>query len=438
MSSLPVTRAHRSAGSTAPDPGGWQCGGGLPARRPASNRHRRTVCLFTRAFSRLYVSLCRLGHRCSGNASGGRLLPEPGCGPCSSSFRGNLHVAARSIAAGHCGCPPAPFNRDYADLRQSGRDRSATDCSTLAGGAAMLAQAVESYLEVRRACGFELKSQGNLLRNFAAFSTARGKHHVCREIAIEWAGLARSIHQRARRLSHVIRFTRYVRAEDQSHELPPAVFGNKKQLRPIPYIFSQNNIGRLVQAASQSGYCSLRRQTYSTLFALLACTGLRVSEAIHLRFEDITPDSLVIRCSKFHKSRLVPLHETAQVGLERYLEHRHPYAPFDDHVFVSLRRKPLLLVDVDAAFRTAVDKIGLRRGPRLPRPTPHSLRHTFAVRALEACPDGRDSVTEHMLALSTYLGHGKISDTYWYLEATPDLMRSIAKNFETFVTAGRP
>jgi len=302
----------------------------------------------------------------------------------------------------------------------------------------MLTQSVESYLAVRRACGFELKQEGNLLRSFALFSDARGKHQVCSETAIEWAGLSKSIYQRARRLGQVIRFARYIRAEDQSHELPPTVFGSEKRPRPIPYIFSQENIQRLVQAASQTGYRSLRRQTYSTLFALLACTGLRVSEAIRLRFDDITPDGLVIRCSKFRKSRLVPLHETAQTGLERYLKVRRPYAPFDDHVFVSLRRKPLLHRDVDSTFQTAVDKIGLQRRPRLPCPTPHSLRHTFAVRALEACPDGRDRITKHMLALSTYLGHSKVSDTYWYLEATPDLMRNIALCCERFIKGGQP
>jgi len=301
----------------------------------------------------------------------------------------------------------------------------------------MLTQLVDSYLAVRRACGFQLKSEGNLLRSFAIFSDARGKHHVCSQIAIEWAGLAQSVHQRARRLGQVIRFARYARAEDQSHELPPAVFGSEKRPRPIPYIFSQDNIRRLVQAASQSGYRSLRRQTYSTLFALLACTGLRVSEAIRLRFDDITPDGLVIRCSKFRKSRLVPLHETAQAGLERYLKQRRSYAPFDDHVFISLRRKPLLLVDVETAFQSAIDKIGLKRGPGLPRPSPRSLRHTFAVRALEACPEGRDRITKHMLALSTYLGHSKVCDTYWYLERTPDLMRDISERCESFTRGGQ-
>jgi integrase/recombinase XerD len=302
----------------------------------------------------------------------------------------------------------------------------------------MLTQLVESYLAVRRACGFQLKSESNYLRTFAIYSEERGKHHVCSDVAIEWARLSKSVQQRARRLGQVIQFARYLRAEDQCHELPPPFFGSQKRPRPIPYIFSPEDIRRLIQAASQSGYRTLRRQTYSTLFALLACTGLRVSEAIRLRFGDITSDGLVIRGSKFRKSRLVPLHETAQAGLKRYLNQRHSYALFDDHVFVSTRRKPLLIEDVEAAFRTAVDKIGLLRGPGLPRPTPHSLRHTFAVRALEACPDDRDTITKHMLALSTYLGHSRVADTYWYLEATPDLMRHISKCCENFTKGVQP
>jgi len=302
----------------------------------------------------------------------------------------------------------------------------------------MLTQAVESYLAVRRAAGFALKSEGTCLQSFATFSDALGKHYVCSETAIEWAGKARSLYQRARRLGEVIRFARYIRAEDQRHELPTAVFGSEKAPRPVPYIFSKENIQRVVQAASELGRRdAFRGQTYSTFFALLACTGLRVSEAIRLCFQDITADGLVIRCSKFRKSRLVPLHETTQAGLERYLQRRRSFAPFDDHVFVSLRRRPLLLEDAETAFRAVIEKIGLLRGPGLPRPTIHSLRHTFAVRALETCPDGRDRITKHMLALSTYLGHAKVEDTFWYLEATPDLMRNIADSCQSFFTGGR-
>jgi integrase/recombinase XerD len=300
----------------------------------------------------------------------------------------------------------------------------------------MLTTAANTYLAVRRAAGFALRNQGFQLKSFAAFSEARGQRYICATTAMEWAGLGRSILQRARRLGTVIRFARYLHAEDERHEVPPAIFGTEKAPRPTPCILTMEEIGRLVNAASRSMSRALCGATYSTLFALLACTGLRVSEAIRLRFEDITPDGLVIRATKFRKNRLVPLHETARAGLERYLQQRRPYAPFDDHVFVSVKRKRLRLADVDRAFRIAATDVGLPKRPR--RLTPHALRHAFATRALYTCPDGRDAITRHMLALSTYLGHSTAAYTFWYLEAVPDLMRKIAEQVEQVVTGGRP
>jgi integrase/recombinase XerD len=309
----------------------------------------------------------------------------------------------------------------------------------MAGGEVMLTPAVDSYIALRRATGFAFRSEGSLLQSFAAFSDAAGKRYVTADTAIEWARSAPSLCQRARRLGQVIRFARYIRAEDARHEIPPTVFGSESRPRPVPYIFSTEEIKRILQTASGLGKRNaFRGHTYNTLFALLACTGLRVSEAIHLCFQDITADGLVIRCSKFRKSRLVPLHETTRAGLEQYLLRRRAYTPLDDHVFVSLRRRALLLHDAETAFHDIVEKIGLPRGVELPRPTIHSLRHTFAVRALETCPDGRDRITKHMLALSTYLGHSKVADTYWYLEATPDLMRNIADSCQSFFAGGRP
>lgn len=302
----------------------------------------------------------------------------------------------------------------------------------------MLTHAVESYIAVRRATGFAFRSEGSLLQSFAAFSDAAGKHYISSETAIEWAGSAPSLSQRARRLGQVIRFARYIRAEDPHHEMPPTVFGSESRPRPVPYIFSGEEIRRILQAASTLGKRNaFRGHTYNTFFALLACTGLRVSEAIHLCFQDVTADGLIVRCSKFRKSRLVPLHETTQAGLEQYLKRRRAFTALDDHLFVSLRRRPLLLHDAETAFHDIIEKIGLPCGEGLPRPTIHSLRHTFAVRALETCPDGRDRITKHMLALSTYLGHSKVADTYWYLEATPDLMRNIADSCQSFFTGGR-
>lgn len=300
----------------------------------------------------------------------------------------------------------------------------------MARGDVMLADAVRSYLSMRRAVGFAVKEVGLHLQSFAAYSDARKLRYVRAQAAIEWAGQVPSLNQRARRLGDVVRFARYIKAEDDRHEVPAAVFGREHLPRRPPYILSDDQIGQLIELAAQSGYRTLRRQTYSTLFALLSCTGLRVSEAIRLRYNDITPDGLVIRMTKFQKSRLVPLHETARAGIDRYLQQRRPYAPLDDHVFISIRRKPLLIKDVETAFRTVATKLALPAGRAQRRPTPHSLRHAFAVRALLTCPDGRDRITKHMLMLSTYLGHSNAALTYWYLEAVPELMHATAERCE--------
>jgi len=191
----------------------------------------------------------------------------------------------------------------------------------------MLADAVQSYLAVRRATGFSLKEVGLHLKGFAAYSDAQSQPYINSQTAIEWARQVPSVQSRARRLADVTRFARYLKAEDVRHEIPPAVFGSERRPRPTPYILSEEQICEIIRLAGQSGYRTLRRQTYSTLFALLSCTGLRVSEAIRLRYDDITPDGLLIRASKFRKSRLVPLHDTARAGLESYLQHRRPYAP---------------------------------------------------------------------------------------------------------------
>jgi integrase/recombinase XerD len=302
----------------------------------------------------------------------------------------------------------------------------------------MLADAVQSYLSMRRSVGFAIRQASSRLESFAAYSDAREQHYVHAQTAIAWAAQGQSVPQRARRLGDVIRLARYLKAEDDHHEIPAPVFGREFRARRPPYILSDEQIRQLIKLAAHSGYRTLRRQTYSTLFALLSCTGLRVSEAIRLRYTDITPNGLLIRETKFNKSRLIPLHETVRAGLERYLQQRRPYAPFDDHVFISLRRKPLLIADVDCAFRTVAAKMGLPTGGAQRRPTPHSLRHAFAVRALLTCPDGRDHITQHMLMLSTYLGHSKAALTYWYLEAVPELMHSIAESSEAYLAGSRP
>ena len=302
----------------------------------------------------------------------------------------------------------------------------------------MLANALDTYLAVRRATGFELRVPEILLRSFVRFAKARGDTHVVAQTAIDWAAQAPSLGQRDYRLKTVIRFARYARAEDTRHELPPGHFFGYHRQRPVPFIFSPMDIGRLIQAASCLGPPgSLRPHVYSTLLALLAVSGLRISEALALCFDDVTADGLLVRETKFKKSRLVPLHETAVAALAQYLMRRRRVGGADDHLFISIHGQELRYDTVHETFRTLVDGLGLRPKPGQKRPSLHSLRHTFAVRALEACPsDSRDRVGQHMLALSTYLGHARITDTYWYLETTPQLMTDIASASESLLAGG--
>lgn len=301
----------------------------------------------------------------------------------------------------------------------------------------MLSVAVDTYLAVRRAAGFQLKPIELYLRSFACFAAARGKTHVVAQTAIDWATTAASEAQRHNRLMTVRRFVYFIHAEDPRHELPPAgVFCGRRQ-RPIPYIFSTEEIHHLVTAARQLGPPgSLRPSTYSTLFGLLAATGMRPSEARALQLGDLTMDGLIIRQTKFKKSRLLPLHATTWGALESYLDRRRRVAGHVPHLFVSRRGGPLSYSVMVDTFYDVLKAAGIPRAASKPRPRLIDLRHTFAVRSLATCPNSRDQIGHHMLALTTYMGHAKVESTYWYLESTPELMADIAQRCEAFVYGG--
>jgi integrase/recombinase XerD len=295
--------------------------------------------------------------------------------------------------------------------------------------------AVDSYLAARRAAGFKLLSADYLLRSFARFADNRGETHVRAQTAIDWAAEAASVAQRDARLRTVCRFAQYVYAEDRNHELPPARYFGYRKTRRVPYIYSRADVERLINAALQLGPASaLQPRTYAALIALLSATGLRISEALNLRIADITPEGLVIRKSKFQKTRLVPLHETAAEGLRKYLTLRRRAHPCVDHAFVDDDGLPLRYTVAYWMFRKLLKTAGIGPTHNSHRPRLHELRHSFAVRALEASPEGRDRVGRHMLALATYLGHVNINATYWYLEATPELLRDVAVAAEGFLT----
>lgn len=303
----------------------------------------------------------------------------------------------------------------------------------------MLTRAIDSYLEVRRAAGFELKVDEGLLRNFARFAAERSETHVRGQTAIAWAAQAPSPSQRERRLGMTRRFVNHARAEDPAHEPVPRYVFAHQRTRPVPYIFSATELQQLLDATARlRPHGSLRPLTYYTLFGLLAATGLRISEARQLVLADVTTDGLVVRKTKFRKNRLVPLHETTAAALARYLDQRHAVGGADDHVFISTTGRALTYAMVNGTFHFLLRSVRLRSQPGHRAPRIHGLRHQFAVRALERCTGGREHIARHVLALSTYLGHAHVADTYWYLQATPHLMTGIADACEAFFDGGTP
>jgi integrase len=190
-------------------------------------------------------------------------------------------------------------------------------------------------------------------------------------------------------------------------------------------------------AANMQPSNSIKPTMYTTLFGLLAVTGLRISEALALQCDDIIEDGLIIRKTKFKKSRLVPIHETTRRALDFYLSMRRQHKIFNNTIFfISTSGHVKAYWKVRTVFLRLVRSIGLREESGRQGPRIHDFRHTFAVRSLEQCGCDRDEVARHMVALSTYMGHVDISYTYWYLEATPSIMKQIAEASERMQHGG--
>lgn len=301
----------------------------------------------------------------------------------------------------------------------------------------MLTNLLDDYVALRRATGFKFRDPEVLLRSFVSYAEAQGDRRVRAATAIKWASQTKTPKRRYTRLRAVARFAEHLRAEDPRHELPPARLFAASPSRPTPRIFTADEIACIVSSAAEVGRKSdILGKTYSTLFGLIATTGMRLSEAISLRLSDVSDEGLTIRKTKFGKSRFLPLHETTLSVLKSYLRERHRFAKDTDVVFLSYRHGPLSRHAVLMMFRQVCEMASIMRDAFGKRPRIHDLRHTFAVRALERCPVGRDRVERHIVALTTYLGHTRIESTYWYLEATPRLMRDIATACEAIVEGG--
>lgn len=277
------------------------------------------------------------------------------------------------------------------------------------------------------------KQQALLLRQFARYAATKGDDVVRATTAVEWASQAAAESSRQVRLQTVSQFARLLHAQDARHEIPPErAFGRRR--RRTPHIFTEEETRLVLRGAAALGpKGSLRPRTYVTLLGLIAATGLRVPEALRLRLGDVTAAGLVIRETKFRKSRLVPIHSTTRKKLDEYLALREAVAGTDDAVFISEWRTALSRITVTLTFIAILRSVELDFGKGR-RPRIHDFRHTFAVRSLEQCEGTREEVAHHMLALATYLGHVDLESTYWYHQATPRLLLDIATRTEAHST----
>jgi integrase/recombinase XerD len=281
-----------------------------------------------------------------------------------------------------------------------------------------LRKAAEDYLVLRRSLGFKLRAMGTALRHFVSFMEQESTCTITTNLALRWAMQPQQVHPAhwVARLSFVRSFARHWSAIDPQTEIPPQGLLPYRYHRCTPHFYTDDQIRRLIKTAwNLPPTTGLRRWTYSTLFGLLAVTGLRISEAIALQQDDVDLNQglLTIRLTKFRKSRLVPLHPSTTHRLKRYASKRETFYPKDisSHFFLSAQGRPLTDSMVRWTFVRLSRQIGLRGlsdhfGPRL-----HDFRHRFAVTTLLQWYRSGLDVEQRLPFLSTFLGHTHVTDT---------------------------
>lgn len=308
-----------------------------------------------------------------------------------------------------------------------------------------MAAAVKEYLFTRRQLGFALVAPGTELIRFARYADARcHKGPLHQDLILGWACehvKHTSAVTPARRLEIVRPFVAYYRQFEPTSEVPPLGILGRAHRRLAPHIYTDTEVTQLLQSASHlEPKGGLRPLTYTALFGLIAATGLRLSEALNLTSSDVnlTSNIITIRLTKFRKSRSLPIHGSVATALAAYnqacdgLRCLGSAAPF----FITQTSTALHTRTVEYIFRGIVTAIGCQARGDHPAPRIHDLRHTFAVRRLQTWRDQHQCIDQALFWLCMYLGHAKISDTYWYLTGVPELMDSIGARLEQFTVGG--
>jgi site-specific recombinase XerD len=293
------------------------------------------------------------------------------------------------------------------------------------------------YLAVRRALGYKLRLAGRLLQRFVQFAERAGATYITTELALEWATQPAHAQpcQWANRLAMVRRFARFCSSNDPRTIVPPPDLLPHRYRRVAPYIYRDEQIISLLKAArTLPSSTGLRPHTFATLLGLYVATGLRATEALHLDRDDVdlVNGVLTIRHSKFGKSRYVAVHPSTQRALERYAQRRDRLCPSpgSPRFFLSDRGTRITYDTLRWTFVKLSHQIGLRapgdtHGPRL-----HELRHRLAIATLQRWHRRGMDVERHLPELCAFLGHAYITDTQWYLTATPELLRYALRRVE--------
>jgi integrase len=300
---------------------------------------------------------------------------------------------------------------------------------------------VGDYVTLRRSLGYRSPSQERALRAFARYLDRDGHQGPIQlERSLDWATSTASPDpcNPARRLTTVRGFLRYLSVLDGATEVPtPGMLGPTGHRKP-PHVYSDREIGDLLHAAAglvPAG--GLRPRCYATLFGLLACTGLRIAEALSLTCGDVdlAGGMLTVRAGKRGRMRLVPLHPSALAPLRDYAAEREQrYGPPDDAAafFRTDRSDHISYNAAHSTFTVLRRQLGWTAAGRTRAPRVHDLRHRMVVRRIQAWHAQGVDVDRKIAVLATYLGHVEVRDVYWYLSAAPELMSIIANRFEAF------
>jgi len=304
-----------------------------------------------------------------------------------------------------------------------------------------LREALDQYLSTRRSLGYKLHNSERLLRSFVGFMQQHGAHYITTQLAVEWAKQPREVEPSTwtKRLSVVRQFALWVSASDSRTEIPASALLPHRYRRKPPYIYTDAEIQRLLEAARQlPSTHGLRAHSYTTLIGLLAVSGMRLSEALALDCRDVDFDEeiLTIRRTKFGKTRLIPVHSSTCRILQAYARRRDRLFPVALSPAFFIGEQGARITGCAARYNFAVisRQIGLREpaggyrhghGPRL-----HDLRHRFAVTTLLKWYRAGLDVEREIPKLSAYLGHVHVNDTYWYIEAVPELLQLATDRLE--------